>query len=1048
MTAETINQRKLRQAIVEAFDESELKTLCFDLKVDYDTLPLGNKLDKARGLIALCMRDKRVDELISLCESSRPRIDWRGMMTTAVSSESPPFMGLKYFDADHADLFFGRETLTAELSDHLQNNNFLAVVGASGSGKSSLVRAGLVPTLQKAQPGLKIHIFTPTDHPLEALATALTRHTDSIGVTAKFIDAMASDPRSLHLAARRLVQADEQLLLVIDQFEELFTLCRSEAERQAFVENLVTAVSNPNNEAASRPTRAVIALRADFYHHCAQYDALRSLLETQQRYIGAMNPTELRRAIELPAQQNGLTFEDGLVDLLLRDVGATGEQTPEPGALPLLSHALLETWRRREGNTLTFSGYSDAGGVQGAIAKTAESVFSQKLTPPQQTIARSIFLRLTELGEGTQDTRRRALISELLPANGAGDEAQIVLNLLSAARLVTTDEESAEVTHEALIREWPTLRRWLNDNRDGLRLHRHLTESTQAWQQLNRDSGELYRGARLEQAQEWAAQHDDELNDLEREFLSHSLAAQQREIEEVQSRQQRELTQAQQLASAQTQAARRARNFNIALVAILLLVIGTAAAIVNAQRSQEERDLLVAVTTVTVLEARETAVAADQLAIESTTDAFAFATVNAQATSDIAANATRSAASAATATAVLLDSDADRDGLTFAQELAIGTDPEDPDTDKDGLLDGVEVLLGTDPLNADTDSDGRLDGDDLVPLRPFIVADNIIDLQLIATLSGENEEPFSPQQLTISANNRFVAAGRSAENEMTSLYLWHLAEGQLFVPPQEAAVANEVAAIGFNLNRQQVVMVAGSSVIRWQLDEVGQTLTLQNRNSASGVSTICSAAISPDGTTVLFGGRAVWRYYLIRDEALQQIEGESQNYNTNACNTKSIFSYDGTYFGRIEDEGQNESVFVGEVIRRSFGRPFNKSVSGTIDMALSPDGNILVLGFENGRVELYDYSERRGGPPLIYPLEAHPSNANALFSPDGTILATSSPQDSTVRLWRVEDGEPLLELHAEADGVTSLIFSQDGHYLLFGTTAGEVHVYGVPEVER
>ncbi len=598
---ETINQRKLRQALVDAFNESELQTLCFDLKIDYEVLPPGSKLDKTRELVALCLREQHIKELISLCEAARPKVDWRGMMATAVSDANPPFMGLKYFDASDASLFFGRETLTAELTDHLQTSSFLAVVGASGSGKSSLVRAGLVPALQNARPGLNIHIFTPTHHPLEALATALTRHTDSVGVTAKFIDAMASDARSLHLAVRRLVKEDEQLLLVIDQFEELFTLCRSEAERLAFVDNLVTAVSNPDNAPSSRPTRAVIALRADFYHHCAQYDALRTLLETQQRFIGAMSPAELRRAIELPAKQNGLTFEDGLVDLLLRDIGASGDQKPEPGALPLLSHALLETWQRREGSTLTFSGYTDAGGVQGAIAKTAESVFSQKLTPAQQTIARSIFLRLTELGEGTQDTRRRALISELLPVSDAGDETQIVLNLLSAARLVTTGEETAEVAHEALIREWPTLRRWLDENRDGLRLHRHLTESAQEWQQLNRDPGELYRGARLEQAQEWAAQHDAELNDLEREFLVASDAAQQRGIAEAQARQQRELAQAQELASAQTQAARRARNFNIALVAILLLVIGTAAAIVNAQRSREERDLLVAVTTVTVL---------------------------------------------------------------------------------------------------------------------------------------------------------------------------------------------------------------------------------------------------------------------------------------------------------------------------------------------------------------------------------------------------------------------------------------------------------------
>ncbi|MCB9009989.1 MAG: hypothetical protein H6656_21900, partial [Ardenticatenaceae bacterium] len=599
MTAETINQRKLRQAIVDAFNETELRELCFDLDIDYEELTPGSKLIKVPELIARCVREQRVDELISLCESARPKVAWRDMMGTAVSSEEPPFMGLKFYDADHADLFFGRETLTAELAGHLQSSRFLAVVGASGSGKSSLVRAGLVPALQNARPNLKIHIFTPTDRPLEALATTLTRHTDSIGATANFIDAMASDPRSLHLAARRLVNEDEQLLLVIDQFEELFTLCRSEEKRQAFIDNLGTAVSPENNQSSHHPTRVVIALRADFYHHCAQYDALRTLLETQQRYIGAMSPAELRRAIEMPASRNNLTFEDGLVELLLRDVGASGEQPPEPGTLPLLSHALLETWRRREGSKLTFSGYSDAGGVQGAIAKTAESVYAQKLTPAQQTIARSIFLRLTELGEGTQDTRRRALISELLPASDAADETQTVLNLLSAARLVTTDEATAEVTHEALIREWPTLRRWLDENRDGLRLHRHLTESAQEWQQLNRDPGELYRGARLEQAQEWATQHDDELNDLEREFLAVS-------VQTVKHRERSE------------------RLIQIlGIGALLIILVGTiVASIVFSRQAADNRELAE-----TAVAGQETAVAAGELAIVSTTDALSAATV-------------------------------------------------------------------------------------------------------------------------------------------------------------------------------------------------------------------------------------------------------------------------------------------------------------------------------------------------------------------------------------------------------------------------------------
>ena len=1041
-TDETINQRKLRQAIVEAFNESELKTLCFDLHLDYETLPPGHKIDKARGLVARCLREKRVDDLLSLCEEIRPKIAWRAFLETAVSSQTPPFMGLKYFDVANADLFFGREALTAELTAHLQNDHFLAVVGASGSGKSSLVRAGLVAAMQQDDPNLLIHVFTPTDHPLESVAATLTRNSSSIGVTAKFIDGMAQDRRSLHLAARRLVQENQKLLLVIDQFEELFTLCRSEAKRQAFIDNLVTAVADTTNG----PTHAVIALRADFYHHCAQYDDLRRLLEKQQRFIGAMSPTELRRAIEEPASRSGLTFESGLVDLLLRDVGAGGDQPPEPGALPLLSHALLETWRRREGNQLTFSGYTEAGGVQGAIAKTAESVFQEQLTPAQQTIARSIFLRLTELGEGTQDTRRRALISELLPASDAVEETQTVLNLLSAARLVTTDEESAEVAHEALIREWPTLRFWLSRNREGLRLHRHLTESAQAWRELEQDPGELYRGSRLEQAIEWAAQHDDELNDLERGFLAASIAQQKQQT-------------------------RQARLIRAASIAVLLFIVAglTVATLIFNRQAQENQDLADGQATQAAIadlaRATSDSNAATAVAAEATARA-ANAEINSlieqQATlgaqlNNLSGDGEEAQAFFATATALAAaaqDVDGDADGLTLAEETAAGTDPTNPDTDLDGLNDGGEIAAGANPLKFDTDDDGRFDGDDEDPIRPLITATNLAELGLeeIITLRDDTAAAFLPQGLAIgpaTSGPRFVAASRTGDefSGPSTVYLWRLSDGLQMLPPQSTGSISGVLALGFTADNIEMYAVSRIGVTAWALD-LGEQIWQQNNLSGFGLNNACSAAFHPDGSTVLVGGFAKWGYFSIGAEGLEEIESDSQNYNTNACYTNAIFSYDGTHFGLIEDENQDESVFVGVEVNRSFGRPFNKSVSGVIDMALSPDNNTLALGFENGRVELYDYAASNNSPPLIYPLEAHVGFANAVFSPDGSILATSSPQEGIVRLWHAADGAPLPELtdHAAAAGITSLIFSPDGHYLLFGTTEGEVHVYGMPEI--
>lgn len=274
-----------------------------------------------------------------------------------------PYKGLNYFDEADADLFVGREALTSKLVERIlsltggglpNTGRFLAVVGASGSGKSSLVRAGLIPALRwdKTSTDWPIHVLTPTVHPLESLAISLTSDTGSVNATASLIDDLTRDPRSLHLFIKRTLKLTgaSHLLLVIDQFEELFALCRSEEERTSFIGNLLTASSE-----ADGPTVIVITLRADFYAYCANYPQLREMLAQNQEYIGAMNNDELQQAIEEPAHRGRWEFEPGLVDLLLHEVGH------EPGALPLLSHALLETWQRRRGRTMMMSGYASSG---------------------------------------------------------------------------------------------------------------------------------------------------------------------------------------------------------------------------------------------------------------------------------------------------------------------------------------------------------------------------------------------------------------------------------------------------------------------------------------------------------------------------------------------------------------------------------------------------------------------------------------------------------------------------------------------------------------
>ena len=423
----------------------------------------------------------------------------------------PPYKGLVAFEPEDRALFFGRELLVAELVARAERSRFVAVVGASGSGKSSVVRAGVLPALREdgrppgdPRPSL---VMTPGPRPLAELASGLSR---SLGCsTSDALDRLIADPGALAALAHERLEPGEHLLLVVDQLEELFTQTRDEVERRQFVATITRAVGEPDG-----PVTVLVAVRADFYGHCSAYPDLAAALDSGSTLLCPMEPDEIRAAVDRPAALAGLQVEAGLTELILRDVG------DEPGALPLLSHALLETWKRRDRRTLTVAGYREAGGARGAIAQTAESVY-QQLDPGQQQRARHVFLRLTQLGDGTEDTRRRVAREELVAAKD-GPETDRVLRRLADARLVTLDESTAEVAHEALIREWPRLQAWLDEDRAGRQLHRHLTHAAHDWDALGREPSELYRGPRLAATSAWLARDDNAnaINALEADFVA------------------------------------------------------------------------------------------------------------------------------------------------------------------------------------------------------------------------------------------------------------------------------------------------------------------------------------------------------------------------------------------------------------------------------------------------------------------------------------------------------------------------------------------------
>jgi DNA-binding SARP family transcriptional activator/WD40 repeat protein len=429
------------------------------------------------------------------------------------ASEVCPFRGLAPFDSAHAEYFFGRERLVADLLARLVGGTLIAVVGPSGSGKSSLIRAGLLPAL--ADGGLpgstrwRQALLRPGEDPTAELGRALAGAAGRSDGTGLEID-------DLLAAAVDGLEADERLVLAVDQLEEIFTACRDDAERTRFVDAVLMLADDPDRRAV-----VILGIRGDFYGRFAEFPELAARMGASTVLVGPMRREELRRAIELPARRAGLRVEPALVSALVGDVAE------QRGGLPLLSTALVELWQKRSGRTLRRAGYDATGGVSGAVARLAERAY-ERLSEPQRERARAILLRLTDAEQPTP-VRRRVPLAEL--ETDRGEDAAAALAVLIASRLVTADEGAVEVAHEALLGEWPRLRAWLEEDIEGRRLHQHLIHAAAEWNGSERDPAELYRGARLASALEWADSHDPQLNPIEREFLEASREASEREAE-------------------------------------------------------------------------------------------------------------------------------------------------------------------------------------------------------------------------------------------------------------------------------------------------------------------------------------------------------------------------------------------------------------------------------------------------------------------------------------------------------------------------------------
>ncbi|WHT20743.1 hypothetical protein N8J89_06650 [Crossiella sp. CA-258035] len=445
------------------------------------------------------------------------RDGWRELWSAAQASpveeaEPPPdetlcpYRGLAAFQPENSPHFFGRERATAALLRLLRAGDGLAMlVGASGAGKSSLLRAGLVPALAGGAETADwpVTLLTPGVHPVKEL----DRH----------LPGMAEAETAAQV---REALGEQRRVIIVDQFEEVFTLCPDQEARRTFIRLLHLA-------ATEGPALVVLGLRADFYGRCLDHPELVAALQDRHLVLGPMTVAELRAAVTAPARAVGLQLETGLVELLMRDLGVSerrgrvrGEKdTYDAGALPLLSHALLATWQHRQGGRLTVAGYRAAGGIQGAVAATAERAWAE-LDAAGQAAARPLLLRLVRIGEDTEDTRRRASRDEVLAQAPDRAATETALETLVSARLVTLDAESVEITHEALLRAWPRLHGWLDQDREGHLTRQRLEEDAKTWAAQHRDASLLYRGARLQTSRQAVAGAGP--SELARQFLATS----------------------------------------------------------------------------------------------------------------------------------------------------------------------------------------------------------------------------------------------------------------------------------------------------------------------------------------------------------------------------------------------------------------------------------------------------------------------------------------------------------------------------------------------
>jgi WD40 repeat protein len=960
---------------------------------------------------------EREDALLQL-EAAQERLE---NLRQLPGSGHTPYLGLQTFDEDWADIFFGRTAVVNELVERARRSPFLVVLGASGSGKSSVVRAGLIPRLKSgALPGSEIwrySIIKPGDRPLDTLAAELTRLQGGDVTTVLTLSRqLAESERGLLQAADLLLDRvhAQRLVLIVDQCEELWTLMPTTAEQRdawiiqqqrPFIQLLLAAVAS-----ADSPLLVVLTLRADFLHRAAEHPSLARSIGDHILIVSPMVPAELREAIVEPARLRGARFEPGLVDELIVQVQGRS------GALPLLEYTLLELWKRRDGAVLTWDAYRKIGGVEGALAARSDQILEERYTPQQRETLRQTLLRLVQPGEGAADTRRRVPLTDLASNANAIAEVQTLLKPLIDERLLTSGRddqaqaETVEVTHEALLRAWPTLGKWISDARADLHFHLQLEEAAKEWQASGENAELLWSGLRLANAKVWYQRSHTRLNKREHGFLkASSLAEQTRRVTEEQARRERE-TLLEARAAAERSNTLRLRWF-LALGSILLVVaLAFAVFALNSWRSANRATVL----------AQE---AADKEA-QAHTIADAEAT-NARRATAREAEARNSAEYQSRAGEALFElSVKNPDQALLLARSSVPTDTSAYQLQVSRALRRTfEETVRCLPLRGHVDRVRAVgwspNGQQILTGsgdRKAIIWDVMKQVQ-VRVLEGHND---SVNAVAWSPDGQQLLTG----SEDKTARIWDATTGmELYVLEGHTGRVNTVAWSPDG--RRVITGSADSQTFIWDAT-TGKPLSVLKGH----VDSVNAAAWSPDGQQILTGSA----------DGTVRIWDVETGIPTHVLNghTDWIWTVAWHPDGRhVLSGGADRTVRIWNVETGIEERRLEGHTDWVNAAAWNPDGQQILTGSADGTARIWDGLTNR----VLRSLEGHTDWVTALaWSPDGRMVLTGSG-DNTVRIWFTAMEAVRRPLRGHQGAVTAVAWSPDGQKLLTGSSDETVRVW-------